>query len=352
MTALTVKSVPARLEGEETNRRPVPWRRMAWITWRQHRLALSGVAALVLVVVVGFGLAGLQLHNAYSAAINCHPQGSFGCNALVGTFNGINNFLTNGGLLQLVAPLVGAFLGAPLLARELESGTFRYVATQGFGRWRWALAKLVGLGAAVMAAGAVMSLLFTWYYQPYFAVGTPGPSLTHLSPFDFGLFNVRGVAFVGWMVVAFAIGCLAGTLIRRVVPAIAATLAAYTGLSFVAAALLRRHYLPAIATNSPNVPGTAWVVSQWGTRGGNVVFTGAPPMSVIDQSPCANPSGPGKGSWGDIYGCLTHHGYVLWTSYQPTSRFWAFQWIEAGWLVALSVLLIAVSVWLVRRREV
>jgi hypothetical protein len=32
------------------------------------------------------------------------------------------------------------------------------------------------------------------------------------------------------------------------------------------------------------------------------------------------------------------------------SRFWAFQWIEGGWLLALSVLLIAVTVWLVRRR--
>ena len=48
--------------------------------------------------------------------------------------------------------------------------------------------------------------------------------------------------------------------------------------------------------------------------------------------------------------CLTPHGYTQWTSYQPASRFWAFQWIESGWLLALSVLLIAVTVWLVRRR--
>jgi len=47
---------------------------------------------------------------------------------------------------------------------------------------------------------------------------------------------------------------------------------------------------------------------------------------------------------------LIRHGYALWTSYQPGSRFWPFQWIEGGWLLALSVLLIAVTVWLVRRR--
>ena len=47
---------------------------------------------------------------------------------------------------------------------------------------------------------------------------------------------------------------------------------------------------------------------------------------------------------------LTHHGYTQLISYQPGSRFWPFQWIEGGWLLALSVLLIAATVWLVRRR--
>ena len=47
---------------------------------------------------------------------------------------------------------------------------------------------------------------------------------------------------------------------------------------------------------------------------------------------------------------LAQHGYASWISYQPANRFWAFQWIESGWLIALSVLLIAATVWLVRRR--
>jgi hypothetical protein len=49
-------------------------------------------------------------------------------------------------------------------------------------------------------------------------------------------------------------------------------------------------------------------------------------------------------------GYLTKHGYTHLISYQPGSRFWPFQWIEGGWLLALSVLLIAATVWLVRRR--
>jgi hypothetical protein len=48
--------------------------------------------------------------------------------------------------------------------------------------------------------------------------------------------------------------------------------------------------------------------------------------------------------------CLSQHGYTQWTSYHPASQFWPFQWIEGGWLLALSALLIAATVWLVRRR--
>jgi hypothetical protein len=37
-------------------------------------------------------------------------------------------------------------------------------------------------------------------------------------------------------------------------------------------------------------------------------------------------------------------------SYQPASRFWPFQWIEGSCLLGLSALLIAATIWLVRRR--
>jgi hypothetical protein len=47
---------------------------------------------------------------------------------------------------------------------------------------------------------------------------------------------------------------------------------------------------------------------------------------------------------------LLHHGYRLSVSYQPESRFWHFQLVEGGWLLALSLILLAATVWLVRRR--
>ena len=43
---MTVLTLPAK-PGQDTALRPVPWRRMAWVTWRQHRIALASVAALL-----------------------------------------------------------------------------------------------------------------------------------------------------------------------------------------------------------------------------------------------------------------------------------------------------------------
>jgi hypothetical protein len=349
MTALTV---PARLE-EDASLLPVPWRRMAWVTWRQHRIALGGVAAFLGALAVYVWIVGLHLHHAYAAATACTPA-SPACADLITRFNFMNHVLIGGYVLQAVPALIGAFIGAPVLARELETGTFRYAWTQGFGRWRWTLAKLVALAVVVTAAAGAISVLFAWYYQPYLATGNQTLSLNELSPFALGLFDLRGVAFAAWTLVAFAIGALAGILIRRVVPAIVATLAAYTGLALVAANLLRQHYLTPLLTSRLNVPGSAWIMSQWWTKGGRFAFTSwrDAPHHLVQQ--CASlPAGPlGKPSQATLAQCFAQHGYTQLTRYQPASRFWLFQWIEGGWLLALSVLLIAVTVWVVRRRAV
>src|SRR6266581_5871309 len=162
---MTTLTVPASLE-ENASPRPVPWRRMAWVTWRQHRIALAGVAALLGAWAVYLWLAGLQVHHAYAAVAACHPASSLACGETISEFNYTygDPALHAAVLLQLVPALIGAFAGAPVLARELETGTFRYAWTLGFGRWRWTLAKLVLLAIAVAAAAWVFSLLFSWFF--------------------------------------------------------------------------------------------------------------------------------------------------------------------------------------------
>ena len=84
MTALTV---PAPSDEQDASLRPVPWRRMAWVTWRQHRVALAGVAALLGGAGGVLWLAGLQLHHAYAAATACHPASSVCLRDLISDFN-------------------------------------------------------------------------------------------------------------------------------------------------------------------------------------------------------------------------------------------------------------------------
>jgi hypothetical protein len=317
---------------------------MAWVTWRQHRFALAGAAVFLVAWAVYLWLAGLGLHHAYAAVTGCRPAGSLTCGEIISNFNYTygDPALTAAVMLQVVPALIGAFVGAPVLARELETGTFRYAWTLGFGRWRWTLAKLVPLAVALAAATGAFSLLFSWYFQPFFADGNN-------TPFAPEVFDLRGVAFAAWTLAVFAIGALAGLVIRRVVPAIVATLAAYAGLALAFGLFLRRHYAAPLITRNTNLPGSAWIMSQWWTRGGKFAFAGQPSDALLTRL-CPHPAAFGKPQAGGPAQCLAQHGYTLWISYQPVSRFWPFQWIEGGWLLVLSVLLVAATVWLVRRR--
>jgi hypothetical protein len=350
MTAVTAPVRPA----DDASLRPLPWQRMAWVSWRHHRIALGGVVVFLGALAVWLWIAGLQLHHAYAAAAACHPASSAACQNLIAAFQSTNVILKGGFVLQPVPALIGAFVGAPMLAREIETGTFRYAWTQGFGRWRWALAKLVLVGVAVAAVAGAFSVLVSWYYQPYLASGS-GTQFSSPSPLSPGLFDLRGVALAAWTLAAFAIGTFAGMLIRRVVPAIVATLAACTGLAFLAGNVLRQHYGTPLATKGSNLPGSAWITSEWWTKGGKFAFGGRPSIHLLQQLCAASffqgPNGgiAVKGSFSPT-ACLARHGYTQWSDYQPASHFWPFQWVEDGWLLALSVLLIAGTVWLVRRR--
>ena len=126
------------------------------------------------------------MHHAYAAVTACRPAGSDICQQVA------NNFLgtyapgvgVTAGLLQVIPALIGAFAGAPVLARELETGTFRYAWTQGFGRARWTIAKLAPLAIAVTVAAGAFSVLVSWYFQPIFGAGDDNGPLypTHLRP--------------------------------------------------------------------------------------------------------------------------------------------------------------------------
>jgi hypothetical protein len=53
---MTALSVPARPE-EDASLRPVPWQRMGWVTWRQHRATLAWVAVFLGVLAASWEMA-------------------------------------------------------------------------------------------------------------------------------------------------------------------------------------------------------------------------------------------------------------------------------------------------------
>ncbi len=338
MTALTGAPAP----GHEGRMRPVPWREMTWVTWRQHRSTLAGLVAVLGAAGVYLYLTGLHLRQEVVAV-----------NEMFAANGGKIDMTSAAFLFQAIPPLIGAFVGAPVLARELETGTFRYTWTQGFGRARWTAVKLAQLAAVVTVLAGAFGFLFSWCYGSI--IGVP----QGLSPLMSITFDLRGIAFAAWALVAFAIGALAGILIRRVVPAMAATLAAWSALAAATGVFLRRHYETPLVTGNPSLASTAWVISQRWTLHGKPAS-----LSTVNQvlqkigetefAPGQFSSLPGSATPGSTpvnpAQYLLHHGFTQLTTYQPASRFWPFQFIESGWLLALSVLLIAATVWLVRRR--
>jgi hypothetical protein len=210
--------------------------------------------------------------------------------------------------------------------------------------WRQHRLTIAGVLALLAAATA------SWAYGPILGVNGYGQS--SLAP---TYFDLRGVAFAAWTLAAFAIGALAGVLIRRVLPAMFATLAAWSGLAYATAVFLRPHYRAALRTTNPNIGPPAQVISQWWTLHGTPVdlsalSTALRPVDVRVVTAGVFQPGPSTPANVDPVHYLLAHGFNLVASYQPGSRFWPFQWIEGAWLLALSVLLGASAIWLVRRR--
>ncbi|HEY7282402.1 MAG TPA: transporter, partial [Actinomycetota bacterium] len=192
---------------------------MIWLAWRQHRqqalagaIALGLVAAFLLVTHAGFA-------NTFrsSGLSSCLAAPGRDCGQLADQFDQQYRGLQFVIPLFLTVPLlIGLFWGAPLVARELEQGTQRLVWTQSVTRRRWFSTKVL-LQAGTAAAGvAALAALVTWWSGIFLRI--------HEDRFDPGIFDIRGIVPVAYVLFAVALGVLMGTLVRRTLPAMAATL--------------------------------------------------------------------------------------------------------------------------------
>lgn len=327
---------------------------MTWLTWRQFRsqatTLYAAVAACVLVALV----TGSRLPRT-------------GANVFDLLTPGDRRLYFTGLIVMALAPaVVGAFLGAPLVARELESGTHRLAWSQSVTRTRWLATKLGLAALAVAVAVGALSLAVTWWAAPLdgAASSTRGSLPARLTPVSFAM---RGITPVAYAIFALVLGVAVGMVLRRSVPAIALTLAVFTFVQIAMPLWVRPHLLrpttqlvtissdtiagigfrnsDPIPTLEVQSPAGSWVLSDRTVDpAGRVVPV---PSSFTDCVP-----GPPREGQPDRVGveearqrldtCLAQlsaAGYRQQLVDQPASRFWPLQWAETGLFLALSALL-------------
>jgi hypothetical protein len=364
---------------------------MIRLTWRQFRAsAIVAFAALVLVAALA-ALTGPGLAHQYAATMaGCRSSGD--CSAATQAFLRTDSALRTAfdTLVTVVPGLLGVFWGAPLIAREIEAGTFPLVWTQSVTRTRWLVVKFVVVGLAGMLVAGLLSLIVTWWASPLDRAGAA----------VYGTFGSRDLAPVGYAAFAFALGVTAGLLIRRTVPSMAVTLFAFVvvrvgttfgirpriiGPAHQALALdpastgFGSETSPSIMLNSlfnggqssaldPATPvrPNAWIYSTRVVDGSGHDLTIA--VLNADCPGVANSGGGGGGGAPAVSGhvpapvarqeqahaCVSKVGatYHELVTYQPANRYWTFQWYELAIYGVAALLLGAFCVWWVRRRRI
>jgi hypothetical protein len=341
---------------------------MIWLTWRQHRigllifaLLLAGLAALVIGPVHDTYVAYYQvIHGRSIATCALQPTPDAACEALRRDF--FDRYLDPGPLplllLLILPPLIGMFLGAPLVAGELERGTYRLIWTQGVTRLRWLAVKVAAQLGILLPVFALLSLLVMWCNGPFNSLGGDMGAI----PFDF-----EGIVPLAYVAYALALGIAAGAFLRKTIPAMIVTLLGYLAVRIPIDTWVRPYYLPSLSltwdpysTPAPQAPFAAprgtynnwnWILyNGWITRAGQ-------PVSMDDFSTCGGRPGPFGHSYSDSgqpgtpYTACTHaQGWLYMITWQPHDRFWLFQGIESAIFFGLAAALLALAFWWVRTR--
>jgi hypothetical protein len=298
---------------------------MIWVSWRQHRSQAVGCLALLAALAVYAIVLGTSMRTAFGqdgSLISClaRSQGT-GCPAAVQTFTdrfGSEVNVAFWSVALIVPGLVGVLVGAPLIARELEYGTWRLAWSQSVPRARWLTVKLALVTGGLVVLGAAMTAVITWYRAPM-------DRLTgHFLP---NAYDFEGLVLTAYILAAFGFAVLAGLLIRRSIPAMVAAFIPWLAIRLAVEFLLRPHFLA--------------------------------PLTFRQACPANGPC-PGGVGLGFLPPATGHIGdWVLSASgapgantylYQPASRFWTFQSIEAGLFVLLTAAALGVTLALLRRR--
>lgn len=312
---------------------------MLWVAWRQHRAQAIGAAAVAAVVAVYAVTVGFLIRDAAdnSGLADCLAEGG-ACNLLAMAL--LRRFDRTVGLLNFsiyLPLLVGAFLGAPLVARELERGTHLLAWTQGVTRGRWLLTRVAVTAAGIVVSMTVLAAGIGWLHREYY--GRAGMPMS-LSTSRFDLHDLTPAALA---LATFGIGVLAGVLLRRTLPAMAVSLALGFGLvqlvSWLREDLIEPIRLTAPYGEAAARPSDLVVAEGFLGRSGNEI-TG----EEIDRL-CGASAGLDRFEL-----CVRDAGIQAFALVHPDDRYWILQGLNAALFLAAGILALAVAYWAAVRR--
>ncbi len=341
--------------------------RLSWLQFRAQALAAGAALAAFAILLAATG-PHLASRYAASAIAGCHGGNcSFAANTFLSRLQATSPYAIVyllGIALILAAPAItGIFWGAPLIARELETGTYQLAWTQSITRTRWLVVKLALTGLAAMAVTEALSLMYTWWADPIVKATDFGGSTDLFSGGRFGslTFATHGIAPIGYAAFAFTLGTAAGALIRRTVPAMAVTLTIFAAAQVAMPLGVRPHLIPPdhtvatiqsvdldfgnlTATVVPGRPG-AWILSS------GAINAAGQTVSQLPAACLGALAGPKVGIGSSPGPCLESHGFREAITYEPAGRYWPLQWIETGIFLALALALAGFCFWWLGRRR-
>ena len=349
---------------------------MIWLTWRQFRAQAIAVSAAlaafaILLLATGPHLVTLARQSGFGTCHgNCATTAGMFLNTLGTTVPYHTVYILGAALIIVLPAVIGLFWGAPLIARELESGSFRLAWNQSVTRERWLAVKLGVLGLTSMALAGLLSLALGWWASPIDHAAGIGSAGGFESRFFPVLFGARGITPIGYAAFAFTLGVLVGLMVRRTVPAMAITLAIFAVVQIAMPLWIRPHLITPVRSTAaltastiqgletnpggtqilnvfaaaPSLPG-AWIYSNQATTA-----SGSTTLGAMPQACQLGPGGPKGGGFQACASALAQMNLKQVVTYQPAERYWAFQWLELGIFLTVAILLAWACFWWVRRR--
>jgi uncharacterized membrane protein YoaK (UPF0700 family) len=314
---------------------------MIWLAWRRHRLLLVSLAAVV--VLLG-GWMAVVTHSFEVAARTPPCLGNLSqCNRV---FHGWASTQQQSALIDLLLFLlpaaIGAVLGAPLVAGELEHHTNRLAWTQGISRLRWVLTSWLVVALVVAALTGSLELVVQWWSSHVLVNFLETHAILGPDRIQPRLFAVTGIAPVAYSVFAFSLGAALGALFRRAGWAAFTSIVLY-GIAalFVVLAVRPNLVTPVVVPPHRAEPASAWSLG-WGFRFGPGAHESGSLSTTQVVHLCANePLGSTD--------CLKINHIQLVNYYQPLSRYWPLQWTESAVYLAAAIVLLGVTVLAVKR---